>query len=265
MKNEKEIQEAEELEQEELDDEDLDLEEDFEFDDEGNIVIPDEDDGEEDEDDEDDEEDSPEGDGEEESLEDTPEENKPSEWEEKYRKLESQTKETLSKLNIKNDDVVAGLEQLAAETDNVPLEEYKQKKAEEARQQEAMKLLNQKEFEKLIANDLAAIQEAYPVAKKFNSVKDFPEFEKFGKFRDLGLSPAEAFAATHPSIIAEGVASSVKQQNLNNKNHLISTVPKGAKNNSISMSKKELAEWRDLFPGMSDKEILALYKDSLKK
>ena len=101
MENEKETQEAEELEQEELDDEDLDLEEDFEFDDEGNIVIPDEDNGEEDEDDEDDEEDSPEGDGEEESLEDTPEENKPSEWEEKYRKLESQTKETLSKLNIK--------------------------------------------------------------------------------------------------------------------------------------------------------------------
>ena len=269
MDNEKEIVEEKELENEDSD-VDTDIDEDFEYDDEGNIVISteegeDDEEGEEDNAGEESDDDEPEEEEAPEEEPTAPQSENDSEYKQKYEMLAKQAKETLAKLGIKQDDAVAGLEQLAAETDNVPLEEYKKKKLEEARQAEALALLKEKEFEKLIASDLVAIQEAYPVAKKFNSVKEFPNFKKFGEYRDKGLSPADAFAATHTSIITEGVANSVKQQNLNNKNHLISTVPKGAKNNAITMSKSTLNEWRDIFPDLSDKQIVALYKESLKK
>jgi hypothetical protein len=49
------------------------------------------------------------------------------------------------------------------------------------------------------------------------------------------------------------------------KEHLRSNVPVGAKDKSITISKRQMAEYRDLFPNMSDKELVALYKQTMKK
>lgn len=249
----------------------------FEYDEDGNIIIPDvvdEDDEEEkeaDENNQDEKTDENKDEGLNKSDEVVePDTKKPDERDEKIAKLEqelkalkTQGKETLSKLGVSSDDVLEGLERLAAESDDIPLDEYKKNKAADERNTAALEMLQRAEFEKKMAADLAEVQAAYPETKKYSKMTEIDNFVKFGKFRDLGLSPKEAYAAANPDGVRQDVANAVKQKTLNNKEHLQSAVPKGSKDSSVVMPKKTLAEWRDLFPNKSDKELIELYKKTI--
>lgn len=259
---------------------DGDSDDEFEYDEDGNIIIPDvvfDEEGEEDGEDAD----------EEKGETDDPEESEDSEGEEKVAepdnaqdekdariaqleaelsRFKAQGKETLSKLGVKNDDVMEGLVSLAAEADGVTPQEYIQKKTAEERDAQARALLQQQEFEKLATADLAELHAAYPETKQYKHIKELPDDikKKFGRFRDAGLSAKEAYAAANPDGIRNTVATAVKKQSLHNsKSHLHTTVPKGSKDTSIVMPKSELARWRDLFPDKSDKEIISLYKSTV--
>lgn len=180
--------------------------------------------------------------------------------------LKKQTLETLSKLGIKADSALEGLEKAAAESDDMSLEDYRKKKAETQRNDEARRLYQQVEFEKKMKADFAEIQREYPETRSLKSLTEIENLGKFGRFRDMGLSPKEAYAAANPDSMRRSVAAATKQQSLNDtKAHLKSAVPVGSKDDGIVMTKRELAEWRDLFPNLSDKEISKLYRDSAKK
>lgn len=180
--------------------------------------------------------------------------------------LKKQTLETLSKLGIKADSALEGLEKAAAESDDMSLEDYRKKKAEAQRNDEARRLYQQVEFEKKMKADFAEIQREYPETRSLKSLTEIENLAKFGRFRDMGLSPKEAYAAANPDSMRRSVAAATKQQSLNDtKAHLKSAVPVGSKDDGIVMTKRELAEWRDLFPNLSDKEISKLYRDSAKK
>lgn len=248
----------------------------FEYDEDGNIIIPEviDEDDEEDEEAEknqDEKTDNNKNEGLEKSDEVVePDTKKPDEKDEEIAKLKNelnalkiQGKETLSKLGVSSDDVLEGLERLAAESDDISLDEYKKNKAESERNNAALKMLQKAEFEKKMAADLAEVQAAYPETKKYSKMTEIDNFAKFGKFRDLGLSPKEAYAAANPDGVRQDVANAVKQKSLNNKEHLQSAVPKGSKDSSVVMPKKVLAEWRDLFPNKSDKELIELYKKTI--
>ncbi len=284
MDKEKDENLDEELDEEitpEVDDEDADngADDEFDYDEDGNIIIPDVVDEDEQEDEEvaDDEQDENEEDEENEGSEE-PEEvvepaNEPDEKDVRIAKLEreltafkNQGKATLSKLGVEGDNVLEGLEKLAAEADDITLEEYKKKKALTERNEEALKMLQKAEFEKKMKADLAELQAAYPETKKYGSIDKIENFAEFGRFRDMGLSPKQAYAAANPDSVRQSVADAVKQKSLNStKEHLKSAVPKGSKDDSLKMPKSTLSEWRDLFPDKSDKEIIALYKQSYSK
>ena len=118
---------------------------------------------------------------------------------------------------------------------------------------------------KKAAADLLEVQAAYPETKKYASIRDIPNFEEFGRMRDLGLSPKQAYAAANPDGTRQAAADATKRQSLENtKNHLKPTVSKSAKDTSVRMPRATLLEWRELFPGYSDKEIAELYKESIK-
>lgn len=250
---------------EEIDDEGdeaLDIDEEFEYDEEGNIIIPENDVTEE-------EQGEPEKDEEDTEPEEAAEpaqksDEKDEEIARLRRELEafrSQAKDTLKHLGVEGDDVEAGLVKLAAEAAETTPEEYLKKREEERRTEEARKTVQRIAFEKKMQDDLAAIHAAYPETRKYNSVMEFPNFKRFAELRDSGNTPTEAFDAAHPQAIRESAASATRQQSLNNtKNHLRSAVPKGSKDNSVTMTKKELSECRRMFPNLSDKEILALYR-----
>ena len=254
----------------------------FEYDEDGNIIIP-EVVFDEDETLEDDEESVEEGETEEESEEEKSEETeevteptntkaddkdaKIAELEAKYAKLEAQSKDTLSKLGVNEEDVMKGLVSLAAEVDGDSPEEYLKKKAEKDRTLRAEALLRQQEFEKIATADIAELHATYPETKQYKHVLDLPNDikMKFGRFRDAGLSAKEAYAAANPDGIRSNVATAVKKQSLHeSKSHLRTSVPKGSKDDGITMSRSELSRWRDLFPNKSDKEIISLYKSTAK-
>ena len=265
----------------------------FDYDEEGNIVIPDDS---EDGDSEEEADDAPEGadaegnddadKGQDENggAEEAPPANKPevvepatapdakdAEIAKLRRQLverDSQIKDTLKSLGADENGGVAELERLAAEATEIPVEEYRRIKAEKLQQEEAMRLVQKQKFDEKIRADLAAVQKAYPNTKQYKSVFEFPNFAKFSKFRDAGLSPEEAYIAANPQGVMTSVAGAAQQQarNLSNtKDHLRSNVPVGSKDKSITITKKQMAEYRDLFPGMSDKEIVALHKQTMKK
>lgn len=265
---------------------DTDQDDEFEYDDEGNIVIPDvtedeETDGLDDDTAEEGDDDAANAAPENEdkgAAEETPapapqkdadKEALKREKETAERELEAlkkQTLETLSKLGIKADSALEGLEKAAAESDDMSLEDYRKKKAEAQRNDEARRLYQQVEFEKKMKADFAEIQREYPETRSLKSLTEIENLGKFGRFRDMGLSPKEAYAAANPDSMRRSVAAATKQQSLNDtKAHLKSAVPVGSKDDGIVMTKRELAEWRDLFPNLSDKEISKLYRDSAKK
>ena len=267
-------------------DDDTEKDDEFEYDDDGNIIIPDviededqEEDGDDDAadtDDDTDDEDEGEGGSDDEDKETPKPETQPEGKDEKDARIEALTKEldalkaqsadTLAKLGVKSDNVLEGLEKVAAESDDMSLDDYRKKKAESQREDAARKLYQQAEFEKKMQSDFAEIQREFPETRGLKSLREIENLAKFGRFRDLGLSPKEAYAAANPDSVRKSVAAATKQQSLNEtKAHLKSAVPAGSKDDGIAISKKELKEWRDLFPNLSDKEISKLYKESAKK
>ena len=267
-------------------DDDTEKDDEFEYDDDGNIIIPDviededqDEDGDDDAadtDDDTDDEDEGEGGSDDEDKETPKPETQPEGKDEKDAQIEALKKEldalkeqsadTLAKLGVKSENVLEGLEKVAAESDDMSLDEYRKKKAESQRDDAARKLLQQAEFEKKMLSDFAEIQREFPETRGLKSLREIENLAKFGRFRDLGLSPKEAYAAANPDSVRKSVAAATKQQSLNEtKAHLKSAVPAGSKDDGIAISKKELKEWRDLFPNLSDKEISKLYKESAKK
>ncbi|MBQ8372039.1 MAG: hypothetical protein IJX38_03775 [Clostridia bacterium] len=181
---------------------------------------------------------------------------------------DAQIKDTLKSLGADENEGIAGLERLAAEAAEIPVEEYRKQKAERMQREEAMRLVQKQKFDEKIRADLAAVQQAYPETKQYKSVFEFPNFAKFSRYRDLGLPPDEAYIATNSQGVMTSVAGAAQQQarNLSNtKDHLRSNVPVGSKDKSITITKKQMAEYKDLFPDMSDKEIVALHKKTMKK
>ena len=283
---------------------DIDVDEDLELDDNGDIIIPeddedegddeneresegdpdeeadedtDEDDGDADEDGEQDAQ-GDDADGGEDATSDTAPVTEPAgkepdakdariaALERELARLRSQSRETLNRLGVTEGDELSGLVKLAAEAEGKTEEEYLKQKQERDRAAEAVKLMQQTKFNAKIAADLAEVQAAYPDAKAYASVMDFPNFKEFGRLRDLGLSPKQAYIASHPDAVRQNVAAATRQQSLNDtKKHLKPAVSKASRDNTITMTKKELAECRDLFPGMSDKEIMKLYRDTKSK
>lgn len=267
-------------------DDDTEKDDEFEYDDDGNIIIPDviededqDEDGDDDAadtDDDTDDEDEGEGGSDDEDKETPKPETQPEGKDEKDARIEALTKEldalktqsadTLAKLGVKSDNVLEGLEKVAAESDDMSLDEYRKKKAESQRDDAARKLLQQAEFEKKMLSDFAEIQREFPETRGLKSLREIENLAKFGRFRDLGLSPKEAYAAANPDSVRKSVAAATKQQSLNEtKAHLKSAVPAGSKDDGIAISKKELREWRDIFPNLTDKEISMLYRESAKK
>ncbi len=179
--------------------------------------------------------------------------------------LEAVGRDALKKLNVSGDDVLAGLASLAAEEGVTP-EQYLKKHEDSEKNEENRRFVESVKYEAMFAADIKALHEAYPETKQYKSVRELPDSikEKFAAYRDKGLDAKAAYAAANPDGIRSSVASSVKQKaQSSGKEHIKSVVPKGSKDNSgPTMTKAELAEWRDIFPGKSDKELLKLYRAS---
>lgn len=236
---------------------------DFEYDEDGNVIIP-EDSDEGDEDAKTDDADKGEG-------EKQPDDVKAPEADAtkaELEKIKAQARKTLEKLGtkIEGDDVLGALVKLAAETEDKTPEEYLAAESEAERLEAAKRLIEKQDSEALLRADLEMLHAKYPETRKYTSIDQLPHCDKFAEKRILGNNAVEAYAATHSDeIVAAAIEEAKKHSLAGTKSHLQSSVPKGAKDDAITIPKRDLADMRESFPGLSDKEIISLYKRVSKK
>lgn len=237
---------------------------DFEFDENGDVVIPEDRDEEEIEKEE--TSDAAPGGGEEPEAEPDERDAELLRLRGELEDLRSQTRDTLKKLGVTTDDVMDGLAQIAAESADMTAEDYKKQRAEERKAEIEAEAKRIADFEALAAKDLAELQEIYPETKAYNHVRDMPEevLKKFARNRNLGLPAKEAYAAANIDGIRSGATATGKRQAMNDsKAHLLSSKPKANSSSALRIPAKEMDMWRGMFPGKSDKEIAALYRKTL--
>lgn len=240
-----------------LDNDTLDTEDDdVEYDDDGNVVVSEEEESE--EENEEAEEEEPE---EEEIPKETAKDKDYESLDARYKQLEAQVKDTLSKLGVKGDDVLKGLVQLAAETVDKTPEEYEKDRDENKKIEDAKALIKKMEFENLKRADLEALKANYPELSDLDDLEKLENFREFAKFRDMGLTPVQAYSAANPNGVRKDAANAAKRKSLNySKAHLRSNVPKSGAAPSAHIPNDELKMLRSALPGKSDKEIYEIYK-----
>lgn len=175
---------------------------------------------------------------------------------------EEKLRAMLKALGYDEEDLDEGIDSVAAEAEGKTLEEYRAKVAETAAQKAAEKADFDSRFAAKVAADLAAVHAAIPATKKYASVDDFPNAQRFKELCDKGCTPEEAFRASHGAEVAEAAATA---QVRDSKAHLRSNVPKGAREGAHTITRAELEAYREMFPGMSDKDIAILHRKATKK
>ena len=99
--------------------------------------------------------------------------------------------------------------------------------------------------------DLAQLRAQFPQLDRLSHLSELDNPRRYAELREAGLSPKEALLATDDSRL--------RQRRYDNRAHLHSAVPKGACG-GVSMTSAELSAARNLFEGLSDAELAALYR-----
>lgn len=246
--------------------EERDEEFEFELDEDGNVIIPGDDAEEPAPEPEADKQEAPEANKEPDAEIDAFRE-RAAKTESEYEELMSQVRDTLKKLGVDEKDALRGLAQLAADADDVPIEEYLKKRTDDLNAEKASRIAEAQKYEAMAASDLAELKGVYPEFKDYKSLTDMPRdvLMKFARFRDLGLSAKEAYSAANPDGIRAATAEAAKASAKNdNKSHLRSSVPKGANVSAKVIPKEELESWMEDL-GVSREEAIKLYLKTKQK
>lgn len=105
------------------------------------------------------------------------------------------------------------------------------------------------DYAALAAADMKELCAIFPELSTKRSITELDNPLRYAALRDLGLTPKEAYLAT----CERGVR-------YDNRSHLTSAVPRAAAKSGDELFGSALDECRELFFGLSDKEIQKLYK-----
>ena len=105
------------------------------------------------------------------------------------------------------------------------------------------------DYEELMKSDMRELISLFPQLYGKSSITELDNPLRYAALRDLGLSPKEAYlaTATYPPAY-------------NNRSHLQSAVPRAAGTSPDILGAREMEAARELFSGLSDREIQKLYK-----
>lgn len=228
--------------------------EELEYDDEGNVITA-----------EDDETVAEEKEGEQTVESGTADEGKPDthydDLKKKYDDRESLIRDVLKTIGIDEKDLDQGLAKIAADFEGDSVEDFLKKRAEKQEAEAAQNFYKKMLLDKMVAEDMQKLHSQFPELKSVTKFADLPNARRYAELRDLGLSVEEAYNAANPGGRRDAITNSVKQQAINaSKAHLKSNVPIASRDNSVKITRAEMQQMRDIFPDMSDKEIIALYK-----
>ena len=103
--------------------------------------------------------------------------------------------------------------------------------------------------EDTLALELDALRADFPELAGVGSLSEIDGAIRYGELRELGLSPREAYLATRPRRTLQ-----------QSRAHLTSASPASRRAHAPAIPQRELRLARELFDGLSDTEIEALYK-----
>lgn len=105
------------------------------------------------------------------------------------------------------------------------------------------------DYEALAESDMAELRREFHEARGLRSIAELDNPVRFAELRELGLSPREAYLATQKT-----------RARRDNRSHLVGSMPSVRGGSAAQMTRNELYQAREIFSGMSDTEIQALYK-----
>ena len=114
-----------------------------------------------------------------------------------------------------------------------------------------------KDYAAMAASDVAELNRLFP-SLGITDLRKIDNAGRYGALRDMGLSVEEAFRATNHARI--GAQSTPVVRKADGKAHIKGDMPAHQATDGFSMSAAEMRDARELFPGKSDKEIIALYR-----
>ena len=97
-------------------------------------------------------------------------------------------------------------------------------------------------------DDLEALKKEFPELSGISRITELQNPLRYGALRDLGLSPTEAYLATHG-----------KRRSADNRSHLVASPTLASASQGV-ISEREMEAARNIFPDISDREIRKLYK-----
>ena len=108
------------------------------------------------------------------------------------------------------------------------------------------------DYAAMAREDLTVLTAEVAELAGITSLSALPDPARYGELRELGLTPAEAYYAT--------AGGRQKRPTEASRAHLGASVGRAAATAGIRPTAAELAEARDLFPSLTDREIEALYR-----
>ena len=108
------------------------------------------------------------------------------------------------------------------------------------------------DYRRLAEEDLLALAAAVPGLAGAESLSVLSDPFRYGELREAGLSPLEAYLATEGKRLLS--------RPRDNRAHLVSSLGRTASAAGGRISAAELSAARDLFPGLGDGEIEALWR-----
>lgn len=109
------------------------------------------------------------------------------------------------------------------------------------------------DYAELAKQDLEELQRDFPELSGITSLTQLSNPLRFAALRDLGLSAREAYLATEQ-----------RRTRADNRRHLRSSVPGSCRADESVLCGASLEAARELFGGLSDREIQKLYKKVIK-
>ena len=103
------------------------------------------------------------------------------------------------------------------------------------------------DYAAVVVEDLKILRDEFAELASISDICELNNPLRYAALRDLGLSPVEAYLAT------------AKRVKKDNRSHLVATRTVSVEKNG-AMSDAELAAAREIFSGVSDREIRKLYK-----
>ena len=121
--------------------------------------------------------------------------------------------------------------------------------AEQSPAPEAERAQDEVDYAAVLGADIEELKATFPELGSMKNIDELADPVRFGALRDLGLTAKEAY-----------LASGGKKRSYDNRTHLVSSVPGGARSAADGISRADLDMARDIFGSMSESEIQRLYR-----